>query len=218
MKYQAAATRGYVLCAVCETLGQGGPQACCQRCGSRLHARKPGSVQRVWALLIAAYALYIPANLLPIMETRSLFGVQRDTILSGVVYLWESGSWALSLIVFVASIVVPMLKLLALTLLLLSVSQLQPSSAFTRTRVYRMLELIGRWSMLDVYVVAILVALVQAQALATIVPGPGVVAFGAVVVLSMLATMSFDPRLIWDSEIQNEEDFLEPSTARNTVV
>jgi paraquat-inducible protein A len=218
MSSPTAASCGYALCEICETLGQGGPKAHCQRCGSRLHARKPGSVQRAWALLIAAYALYIPANLLPIMETRSLFGVQRDTILSGVVYLWESGSWALSLIVFIASIAVPMLKLLALTLLLLSVSQLQPPSALARTRVYRVLELIGRWSMLDVYVVAILVALVQAQALATIVPGPGVVAFGAVVVLSMLATMSFDPRLIWDSAIQNEEDILEPSTARNTAV
>lgn len=212
MTWVSAASRGLALCEVCGRLGRPAEQRRCTRCRSRLHVRKPASIERAWALLIAAYVLYIPANLLPIMETRSLFGAQRDTILSGVVYLWDSGSWALALIVFVASIVVPMLKMLLLTLLIVSVQFRLDSPALPLTRVYRLLELIGRWSMLDVYVVAILVALVQAQSLATILPGPGVLAFGAVVVLSMLATMAFDPRLIWDKVAENEENS-EPNAA-----
>lgn len=205
MSWVAAAERGYALCEVCGKLGRPAEHSHCTRCGTHLHARKPASLERAWALLIASYVLYIPANLLPIMETRSLFGAQRDTILSGVVYLWNSGSWALALIVFIASIAVPLLKMLLLTLLIVSVQFHLRSPALPLTRIYRLLELIGRWSMLDVYVVAILVALVQAQSLASISPGPGVLAFGAVVVLSMLATMAFDPRLIWDNVAENEE-------------
>lgn len=210
MRWVAAAGRGYALCAVCGQLGSAA-HGQCARCGTRLHVRKPASLERAWALLIAAYVLYIPANVLPIMETRSLFGAQHDTILSGVVYLWSSGSWALSLIVLAASIVVPLLKMLLLTVLIVSVQWRLRSPALPLTRIYRLLELIGRWSMLDVYVVAILVALVQAQSLAAILPGPGVLAFGAVVVLSMLATMAFDPRLIWDNVAENGE-VREPNT------
>lgn len=205
MKWLAALEQGFALCAVCNRLGRLAEHSHCRRCGTRLHGRKPASLERAWALLIAAYVLYVPANMLPIMETRSLFGAQQDTILSGVVYLWGSGSWALAMIVFAASIVVPMLKMLLLTLLLVGVQFRIRSPALPQARVYRLLELIGRWSMLDVYVVAILVALVQAQSLATILPGPGVLAFGAVVVLSMMATMAFDPRLIWDNVVENEE-------------
>lgn len=194
-----ATERGFALCGVCGRLGNLAESSRCPRCSTRLHARKTNSLQRSLALLIAAYVLYVPANLLPIMETRSLFGVQRDTILSGVAYLWNSGSWPLAAIVFFASIAVPLLKLLSLTALIVSVLRRSRGPVLPRVRLYRLLELVGRWSMLDVYVVAILVALVQAQSLASITPGPGVLAFGAVVVLSMLATMSFDPRLIWDS-------------------
>lgn len=171
----------------------------CRRCQAPLHLRKPDSLNRSWAFLIAACLLYFPANLLPVMETRSPFGTEASTILSGIAFLWHSGSWVLALVVLVASVVVPMLKLFSLTYLLLSVQRQSTRAPQARTRLYRWLELIGRWSMLDVYVVAVLVALVQVQSLASIVPGPGVVAFGAVVVLSMLATMSFDPRLIWDA-------------------
>ena len=194
------------LCEVCGQLGKLAKNSHCTRCGATLHQRKPHSIERTWALLIAAYALYVPANLLPIMETRSLFGVQRDTILSGVAFLWNSGSWILALIVFVASVAVPMLKLFSMTLLVVSVQIRNTMPPLPRARLYRLLELIGRWSMLDVYVVAILVALVQAQSLATMAPGPGVLAFGAVVVLSMLATMAFDPRLIWDTANQTENN------------
>jgi paraquat-inducible protein A len=194
-----AASVGKALCPTCGLLGSPADDHACRRCGTTLHFRKPGSLQRSWALLIAAYVLYLPANLLPIMETRSMFGTQQDTIMSGVVYLWSSGSWVLAGVVFVASIAVPLLKLLSLTLLLVSVQRRWRGQPLQRAKLYRFLELIGRWSMLDVYVVTILVALVQIQTLASIRPGAGVVAFGAVVVLSMLATMAFEPRLIWDA-------------------
>lgn len=171
----------------------------CSRCGAALHFRKPASVSRSWALLVAAVILYIPANVLPMMKTSSLFGSQSDTILSGVVYFWTSGSWYLALIIFFASIMVPLLKMIALALLLASVqlrSRWQPEQ---RARLYRLVEFIGRWSMLDIYVVAVIVALVQLKALATIQPGAGAAAFGAVVVLTMFSAMAFDPRLIWDA-------------------
>lgn len=171
----------------------------CPRCGARLHARKPDSIIRTWAYLIAAGIMYAPANLLPIMETSSLFGTQSDTIMSGVVYLWVSGSWPLALVVFIASIVVPLLKLMALTILVISVQRRSKWRPLQRARLYRLVEGVGRWSMLDVYVVTILVALVHIQTIATISAGPGAIAFSAVVVMTMLAAKSFDPRLIWDS-------------------
>lgn len=171
----------------------------CPRCGSFLHSRKPHSLVRTTALLIAAYILIIPANILPVMETGSLFGSQKDTILSGVVYLWVTGSWPLAILVFFASIVVPLVKLMALSFLVVSVRLGSTFHPLERARLYHLLEFIGRWSMLDIYVVTLLTALVRIQTLATVTPGPGAVAFGAVVVLTMLAAMAFDPRLIWDS-------------------
>jgi paraquat-inducible protein A len=147
--------------------------------------------------------LYIPANMLPVMNTSSLFGSEKDTILSGVVYLWTSGSWPLAIIVFIASIAVPMLKILAIMFLVISTQRRSVALLQQRTRIYRVVELVGRWSMLDIYVITILVALVQFNALATIQAGPAAVAFGAVVVLTMFAAMSFDPRLIWDANESN---------------
>jgi paraquat-inducible protein A len=164
-----------------------------------MHIRKPDSIARTWAFIIAAAILYIPANVLPIMVTGSIFGSQKDTIMSGVVYLWTSGSWPLALVVFIASVLVPMAKLISLIILVVSVQRRSRWQPIQRTRLYRMVELVGKWSMLDVYVVTMLVALVQLGALATIAPGPGAMAFGAVVVLTIFAAMSFDPRLIWDS-------------------
>jgi paraquat-inducible protein A len=162
--------------------------------------RKPHSLSRTWAFLVAAIILYIPANVLPVMRTEWLTGSEDDTILSGVIFLWSSGSWPLALVVFVASISVPLLKIATLAYLATSVQLGSTWQPRQRARLYRIVELIGRWSMLDIYVTAILVALVHAKALATIQPGPGALAFGAVVVLTMLAAMSFDPRLIWDSQ------------------
>lgn len=170
----------------------------CPRCDARIHIRKPGCVSRCWALLIAAYILYLPANLLIIMETGSLINYRKDTIMSGVVHLWNTGSWTIAAIVFIASILVPLFKLIALTLLLVSVQRRSTRLPMTRTKLYRLVELVGRWSMLDIYVVTILAALVQISSLATVRAGPGAIAFGAVVVLTMLAAIQFDPRLIWD--------------------
>ena len=198
---------GILICGECHELNRQDPdtdEQTCTRCGAVVHARRPDSLMRTWALLLTSAILYIPANLLPIMETGSLFGVQRDTILSGVVYFWTSGSWELAFIIFFASVAVPMLKLVSLLALIVTVWRRRQGAAVQRTRLYRLLEIIGRWSMLDVYVVAILVALVQAQSLASISAGSGILAFGAVVILSMLATMAFDPRLIWDSAEQGE--------------
>jgi len=197
----AAAVGSLLSCHVCGLVTQGAPhgeEARCPRCSAPLHSRKPDSIARSWAFLLAAYVLYIPANVLPIMKASSIFGSQDDTIMSGIIYLWHSGSWDLALVVFIASILVPLMKLIALTLLLLSVQRRSVWQPLQRTKLYRIVELVGRWSMLDIYVVAMLAALVQIGSLATINAGPAALAFGAVVVLTMFAAMEFDPRLIWD--------------------
>jgi paraquat-inducible protein A len=150
-------------------------------------------------LLIAAYILYIPANLLTIMETGSLISYRKDTILSGVIHLWKTGFWVIAVVVFIASIMIPLLKLISLTLLLISVQRRSKWHPRQLTSLYRLLEFVGRWSMLDIYVVTLLAALVQLGAMAIVKAGPGAVAFGAVVVLTMFASRQFDPRLIWDN-------------------
>jgi len=207
MTAMTAAESGLFSCHACALLNRPAAKVhglACARCGASLHFRKPDSIARAWAFLIAAYILYIPANILPVMVTGSLFGSQSDTIMSGVVYLWTSGSWPLAAIIFVASIMIPGGKLIALTLLLVSVQRRSTWRLRERTRLYRMVEFIGRWSMVDIYVAAILTALVQLQALATIKVGPGAIAFGAVVVLTMFAAESFDPRLMWDPVKRND--------------
>lgn len=197
-----AARAGLFVCHSCGLLSRPAPHAHegrCPQCHAHLHFRKPASITRTWAFLIAAMVLYVPANALPMMDTSSLFGAQSDTIMSGVAYLWTSGSWLLAAVVFIASVVVPMLKIIALVFLVASAQLRSTSLLGKRTRIYRLVELVGRWSMLDIYVVTMLVALVQFSALATIKAGPAAIAFGAVVVLTMFAAMSFDPRLMWDA-------------------
>lgn len=204
---KTAAARGLFSCQVCGLVSKAPTdcyQAHCPRCSSPLHFRKPDSLTRSWALLIAAYIMYVPANLLPIMETSSLFGSQDDTIMSGVIYLWRSGSWDLALIVFIASIMVPLLKLTALTLLLITAQRRSVWQPLQRTKLFRIVEFVGRWSMLDIYVVAILAALVHIGSLATVKAGPAALAFGGVVVLTMFSAMQFDPRLIWDPLSERE--------------
>jgi len=173
----------------------------CPRCNATIVPRQTDSVARAWAWLLAAAVLYVPANLLPVTATSSLAGSQVDTIFSGIVYLWIEGSWGLAIIVFVASILVPVAKLLVLSTLLVSVQSGSRSHRAARTQAWRALEVVGRWSMLDIFVVAMLAALVQVENLAELRPGPGAMAFGAVVVLTMLATRAFDPRLIWDEPV-----------------
>ena len=171
----------------------------CPRCRSSVHRRKPDSLNRTWALVITAAMLYIPANVFPVMRVTSLGKVQADTILSGAVYLLVHGMWPLALIVFFASVVVPLLKLIALAFLLISVQRRSAWRPVERTRLYHVVEAVGRWSMTDIYVVTILVALVSLGNLATVEAGVGAIYFGGVVVLTMFAAESFDPRLIWDS-------------------
>ena len=171
----------------------------CARCGAKVYARRPASLARTWALLITAMVFFIPANVLPIMTVRSLGQGTPDTIMSGVVSLIQLGMWPIALVVFVASILVPTFKLLGLTLLLYSVQRHIPMSAQQRIYMYRFIEWIGRWSMLDIFVIAILVALVRFDSLASVEAGPGAIAFASVVILTMLAAISFDPRLIWDN-------------------
>ena len=170
----------------------------CPRCGARLHQRKPGSLSRTWALLVAAVILYFPANLLPITVTSALGIKQADTIMSGVIYFMHSGSWEIAAVIFIASVFVPLAKLLILFFLLLSVQFQARWRLRERTVLYRLTEVVGRWSMVDIYVVTILVALVKLGAIANIEAGPGAIYFALVVVITMFAAESFDPRLIWD--------------------
>jgi paraquat-inducible protein A len=198
---RTAASEGLMLCDVCSLLNrsvEGIEHATCARCGAHLAMRRPDSIQRAWAFLIAAAILYIPANALPIMHSGSLYGQQSDTIWSGIVWLWQTGSWVLALIVFVASMVVPIAKIISLAVLLVAAQRRSTWNPQRRAMLFRVTHWIGRWSMVDIYVGATLVALVQFKAFASIEPGTGAIAFGAVVVLTMLATQSFDPRLTWD--------------------
>ena len=196
----SAQALGIIGCGVCGQLNRCAIPAehYCSRCGASLHARKTRSIARTTALTLAAALLYIPANLYPVLETETLSGTEGHTILAGIVELWQDGSWLLATLVFFASIFVPLLKLTALGLLLFSVCSRRPWHVREQTGVYRLIEFVGRWSMLDVYVVSILVALVHWRTLETVHPGTGSLAFAAVVVLTMLATRAFDPRLLWD--------------------
>ena len=195
-----AAGRGLMLCSACRMINraEGTAALACARCGAYLHLRKPNSISRSWAFVIAACIFYIPANLLPVMHTGSIFQHTTDTIMSGVVHLWVTGSWVLAAIVFIASIVVPGAKLISMVILLLTAQRRSLWRPDARARLYRATAYIGRWSMVDIFVGATLVALVQFNLIASILPGPGAIAFGAVVVLTMLASQSFDPRLTWD--------------------
>ena len=188
-----------VTCDICETLCSTLDESAshCPCCHASLHLRHQDSLSKTAAYLIAAAILYIPANLLPVMHTETIFGAQDDTIMSGVLLLLETGSWPLALLVFFASIMVPLLKLFSISLLLITCWRKSAWNPLPRTQLFRVVEAVGRWSMLDIYVVTVLVALVQFQSLASVHPGAGALAFGSVVVLTMLSAQSFDSRLIW---------------------
>ncbi|MGH8444421.1 MAG: paraquat-inducible protein A [Solimonas sp.] len=213
MKVRTARELALLPCEACGLICRDLPvdgEPCCPRCDAPLHRRKPDSIRRTWAFLIAAMLLYIPANALPIMQTSTLIYNENDTILGGVRVLWLGGSWDLAIIVFVASICVPLLKMIALIILLVTARRGSSWRRRGRARLYRVVEFVGQWSMLDIFVVALLVALVNFQSVAEVRAGPGAIAFGAVVVLTMLASMSFDPRLIWDEAEENSADSKEP--------
>ena len=209
-EFATALEKSLVSCHSCHLVSKatavhGKGKMICPRCGSVLHQRKPQSLSRTWALVIAAFIFYIPANVLPITKVTSLGQAQTDTIMSGVIYFILTGMWPIALIIFTASIFVPLAKLIILTFLLISVDRKWQWRPRDRTRLYRITEAIGRWSMTDVYVVTILVALVRLGALANVDAEPGAIFFAAVVVTTMFAAMSFDPRLIWDAMETNHE-------------
>ena len=190
-----------------------GEEGRCPRCDEDLHFRKPASFQRTWAYVIAAAICYIPANVLPVLTTTTAAGSESDTILQGVVLLWSPTGWPLSLIVLFASIMIPSAKILALGYLLITAQRGSSANNEQRIRLYRMVDFIGRWSMVDVFVDTFTAALIQLQPLMSVEPGPGLIFFAAVVVFTMLGVESFDPRLIWDAMSSNPTDSKEVSYA-----
>ncbi len=206
-----AARAEIVLCNACGLLSlPAGPSmpGRCPRCGEPTVLRRHDPIQRTWALIIAAAICYLPANILPVMTTRTLQSVVPTTIIGGVVRLYADGSWVLALIVLVASVMIPLGKLIALAYLLITVQLRSNRRRRERVRLYRMLKVIGRWSMLDVFVATFSVALVQLRPYMSVVPGSGVLFFSTVVILTIFAADTFDPRLIWDSggETRGEDD------------
>lgn len=200
---ESAAARGLALCHTC---GLASPvtDERCPRCNGSLHLRLRDSLQRTWALTFAAILLYFPANLLPVLSVESFAGDQTNTILSGVIQFWQEGDYPVAIIIFGASVMIPVMKIFAIIALCLSArSGRRPREM---TRLYRVTEFVGRWSMVDVFVVAILVAVVQLGTTISIHPGAGALSFAAVVVLTMFAAMSFDPRLIWDAAARSRDN------------
>lgn len=200
-----ATEMGLVGCHRCgHVMQQAAAAGRCERCDAPLHRRKPQSLERCWAFLIAAMILYIPANTLTMMRTVNPFNSTDDTIISGVIYLWLAGTPELAVIVFVASVMVPIGKFVALLILLTTVQRGSDRDRIGRTRLYRIIERIGHWSMLDVFVVALLVALVRFDLFGRVEAGGGAICFGFVVLLTMMASLSFDPRLIWDTPARHD--------------
>lgn len=193
------------ICHTCTALNDS-TRSTCRRCDSKVHVRIPNSIERTVALLIASVALYIPANLYPIMITEQQGNAIESTILGGVVLLWGMGSYAVALIILIASVLVPIAKIFSLSALCVTVSRKHTTSRRQRTVMYRITELIGKWSMVDVFVVAILVALIQITGIVVISPGGAALAFAAMVFVTMIAAETFDPRLIWDHSDEMEID------------
>jgi len=171
----------------------------CPRCGARLHLRKPASIQRTAAFVLAGYLLYIPANTLPVLTTVQFGRQEHNTILSGVLELIRNDLWPLAVIVFTASIVLPLIKLVGLTWMLVATRRGSSHLLVARTRLFRVIDTVGRWSNIDIFSVAVLVAILQFGSLTAVHAGSGLVAFAAVVIITMLAAMVFDPRLMWDA-------------------
>lgn len=172
----------------------------CPRCGSAVHFRKPDSVNRAWAFLIAAFIMYIPANTEPMMRTTSLGSESADTIMSGVIYFLSHGDWHLAVVIFAASVMLPLLKIIAIGYILISIQRGSTRRKMEKTSLYRIAEILGKWSMLDIFVVGLMVMLVQLGNLTTIDPGPACIAFALVVILTMFAEEALDPKLIWDQQ------------------
>jgi paraquat-inducible protein A len=212
--FPRAIDQGLANCHVC---GKVTPvvQRHCPRCGVALHLRKPVSLQRTVALLIAAAVLYVPANLLPVMTLSEMGDVMESTILEGMAEFWRRQAYPIAIVIFVASIMIPLIKIVALIWLCAAANGKVHPSPRILGRIYGITELLGRWSMVDIFVVSILVALVQFGTYMSVTPGPGALAFAGVVVLTMFAAMSFDPRLLWDRlEISQASEPTPPPSIR----
>ncbi|MBG7609014.1 MAG: paraquat-inducible protein A [Verrucomicrobia bacterium] len=207
-----AANQGLAGCHVCEKVSLISAVNC-PRCGTHLHFRKPDSINRTIALMIAAAIMYIPANILPIMSIRELGVTTESTIVTGLIQFWEARSYPIAIVIFSASILIPLLKIFALIWLCAAAKGIVPHSAKILGKVYWITELLGRWSMVDIFVVAILVTMVQLGNYMVVTPGPGALAFAGVVILTMFAAMSFDPKLLWD---QLEREAAEAESEKNT--
>lgn len=196
-RFAKGADRGW---AGCHTCGMVSPETDvnCPRCGVVLHVRKPSSIQRTVALMLAAALLYIPSHLLPVMTIVELGDVQPQTIIRGMLFFWRTGAYPIAIVIFTASILIPLLKIAALSWLCAAATGRVKPSPSGLSKVYWITELLGRWSMVDIFVVGILVSVVQLGNYMTVTPEPGALAFAGVVLLTMFAAMSFDPRLLWD--------------------
>jgi paraquat-inducible protein A len=172
----------------------------CPRCGNTLHHRQPHALARSTAFALAGLIMLVPANVLPVLSTNQLGVARTDTIFSGVISLWREGLWGIALIVFTASIVVPVIKLVSLGFLIHAARRAPHANRRGLTRLYAFVKFIGRWSMLDVFLVAFLAGAVRFGSIASVTPEPGVIAFAAAVVLTIFATETFDPRLLWDRD------------------
>lgn len=204
-----AAAAGLARCDVCEALVRWdsvppGSERRCPRCNTRVHLRRPNSLARTWSLVLAAYVMYLPANVFAMMVISHAGSSSRDTILSGVHAMVAAGWYPVAALIFIASITVPLAKLTSLTGLLISVQRRSRWRPRERAKLYRVVEKIGRWSMLDVFVLTLLIALVQLGNVMTIEVGRAGTYFASVVVLTIFAAKSFDPRLVWDAMEEEE--------------
>ena len=207
MSSVTAMQQGLMRCECCGQLSRPAPgedEGHCPRCGKHVEFRKKDSLNRTLAYLIAAAICYIPANVLPIMRTKTLSHDETDTIMQGVILLWSPSSWPLSVIILCASILIPSAKIGAMLYLVITVKRGSLKTPGQRVKLFRIVEAIGRWSMVDVFVVTFTAALIQLQPLMSVSPAPGIFFFTAVVILTMLAVEEFDPRLIWDPASSKE--------------
>lgn len=209
MQSLTALQAGLKRCTSCSNMQKLTDNDDCARCGARVDSRRTNSIKRTWVFLFVGIVAYFPANLLPILYTESFVGNTNDTIISGVLSLISAGSVAVAFIVFFASIVIPVVKFIAIAGLVLSLQYSSNMSEHSKHRLHALTELIGRWSMIDVFVVAVLVALIQLGAIITVTPGMGINAFAVSVIFTMLAASSLDPRLLWDKHnaVDNVESF-----------
>ncbi|MBI2381887.1 MAG: paraquat-inducible protein A [Gammaproteobacteria bacterium] len=203
---RTAAAEGLGLCLACHALTPCPPgrRVACRRCGAALALRKPHSLRRTGYYVVLGFLFLIPANLYPIMTILQFGRGEPSTIVGGVAKLWSQGLWGIATIVFVASVVVPLAKLFGLCLLLYSVHYQTELCPLNRTRLFRLVDFLGRWSMLDIFVVTLLVGLVHLGQVALVLPGLGALAFVATVIITLFAAQSFDPRLIWDAHSADE--------------